>query len=321
MQTFTIGSNGSTAERAHVYSAMKEVFGPNWDVVPVGTAKFHMVLKSVRVGRMSLAQATLSQARVMSMGQSSSISGPDHAYNIYLSNRRQMLVTNQRTVVLEPGDVTVADSATALTITTNEPYSTIGLTVPASLLRAYIADPEKVIGVRFSGRTGFSKIVSTLLLTMWEYAESGRFDAIGAELANNLLALLSTCCQVHGQSAEAPASDLLAKQEQIKQVIDQNLHKPDLCVGELAKQFGYSIRYIQRLFAEEDCTVSKYIRLRRLEGCKRQLAESAWLNHSITDIAFNWGFNSSAHFSRVFKEQYGVSAREYRKHALKGLSH
>jgi AraC-like DNA-binding protein len=106
---------------------------------------------------------------------------------------------------------------------------------------------------------------------------------------------------------------MLAKQEWIKRAIDRNIRNPDLSVGELAKQFGFSIRYIQSLFAEEDCTVSKYIRRQRLEGCRKQLADAAWLNHSITDIAFAWGFNSSAHFARVFKDQFGVNAREFRK--------
>jgi AraC family transcriptional regulator, positive regulator of tynA and feaB len=320
MQTYTIGSNGSNAERSSVHNAMQEVFGHNWDVTPVGSSRFHMVLKSVRFGRMSLSQATLSQAQVTNTARPLS-STADHPYNIYLSNRRHMLVTDKKTIVLEPGDVTVADSATAVTMTTKEPYSTIGLTVPASLLHAYIPDPERVVGVRFSGRTGFSKIVSGMLLTMWEYAESEHFDELGTELADSLLAILSTCCQVSCYQREVQNADVLAKQERIKQVINQSLHRPDLCVGELSKQFGYSIRYIQRLFSEEDCTVSKYIRRQRLEGCKRQLADAAWLHHSITEIAFSWGFNSSAHFSRVFKEQYGISAREYRKQALKGLSY
>jgi len=320
MLTYTIGSNGAKAERASVHSAMQEVFGQNWDVTPVGSSKFHMILKSVPCGRMNLSQATLSQAQVTNTTKLASRPA-DHPYNIYLSNRRQMLVTESRTVVLEPGDVTVADSATAVRITTKEPYTTIGLTVPAGLLRTYIPEPEKLVGVRFSGRTGFSKIVSYLLLTMWEHAEAENFDEIGGQLANNLLAILSACCQVSSRSQAPQNADVLAKQEKIKQVIDQNLHKPDLCVGELAKQFGCSIRYVQRLFSEEDCTVSSYIRRQRLEGCKRQLADAAWLNHSITEIAFNWGFNSSAHFSRVFKEQYGISAREYRKQALKGLSY
>jgi AraC family transcriptional regulator, positive regulator of tynA and feaB len=320
MLTYNIGSNGSHAERSSLHSAMQEVFGHHWDVNPVGSARFHMVLKSVRLGRMSLAQATLSQAQVTNTARLSS-STADHAYNIYLSNRRQMLATENRTVVLEPGDVTVADSATAVTITTKEPYSTIGLTVPASLLHEYIPDPGRVVGTRFSGKAGFSKVASCMLLTMWEYAEAERFEEIGADLAKSLLAILSTCCQMSSPHREVQNAAVLAKQERIKQVINQSLHKPDLCVGELSKQFGCSIRYIQRLFSEEDCTVSKYIRRQRLEGCKRQLADAAWLNHSITEIAFNWGFNSSAHFSRVFKEEYGMSARQYRKQALKGLSY
>lgn len=320
MLTYTIGSNGSNADRSSLHSAMQEVFGHNWDVNPVGSSRFHMVLKAVQFGRMNLSQATVSQAQVTNTARPSSFA-PDHPYNIFLSNRRQMLVTGNKTIVLEPGDVTVTDPATAVTITTKEPYSTIGLTVPDSLLRTYIREPEKLVGVRFSGKTGFSKIVSYLLLTMWDYAESENFDEIGTEVANNLLAILSTCAQMTRHQREMQNADVVAKQEKIKQVIDQNLHKPDLCVGELAEQFGCSIRYIQRLFSEEDCTVSKYIRRQRLEGCKRQLADAAWLNHSITEIAFNWGFNSSAHFSRIFKEQYGMSAREYRKQALKGLSY
>ncbi|MDD5581131.1 MAG: AraC family transcriptional regulator [Methylobacter sp.] len=30
-------------------------------------------------------------------------------------------------------------------------------------------------------------------------------------------------------------------------------------------------------------------------------------------MAFRWGFNDSAHFSRVFKQQFGCSPREFRQ--------
>jgi AraC-like DNA-binding protein len=320
MLTYTIDSNGSKAGQSVVHNAMQEVFGHGWDVKPVGTSDFHMVIKSVPLGQIILSQATLSQAQVTNAAKPGSIK-EDHPYNIYISNRRHMVATNDRTVILEPGDVTIADSGTAATMTTKQPYTTIGLTVPAELLRAYIPDPKQAVGARFSGKSGFSKIVSSMLLTMWEYAEADNFDEIGTDLANNLLGILAACCQMNGHQPEAQSADLMAKQERIKQVINQNLHMPDLCLSELAKQFGFSVRYIQRLFSEEDCTVSKYIRCQRLEGCKKQLADPAWLNRSVTEIAFNWGFNSSAHFARVFKEQYGINAREYRKQALKGLSY
>ena len=34
---------------------------------------------------------------------------------------------------------------------------------------------------------------------------------------------------------------------------------------------------------------------------------------SVSEIAFAWGFNSSAHFCRVFKAQYGVAPREFQR--------
>jgi AraC-like DNA-binding protein len=320
MLTYTVGSNGPNADRAHLHQAMQEVFGDNWDVTPAGSSRFHMVIKSVRFGRMNLSQATLSQARVSSTARRSA-SAAEHRYNIYLSNRRQILVKNGHSIILEPGDVTVADCSSAVAITTREPYSTIGLTVPASLLCTYIPDPEKFVGTRFSGRAGFSKIVSSMLLTMWEHAARKDFEGFGPELANNLLAILAACCKVGTDTPDPLDTAALAKHERIKQAITQNLHQPDLCVGDIARQFGCSVRYIQRLFSDEDCTVSKYIRRQRLEGCKRQLADAAWLNHSITEIAFSWGFNSSAHFARAFKEEYGISARAYRKQALAGHSY
>jgi AraC-like DNA-binding protein len=39
---------------------------------------------------------------------------------------------------------------------------------------------------------------------------------------------------------------------------------------------------------------------------------------SICEIAFSRGFNDSAHFSRSFKDRFGVSPREFRTRAGSG---
>jgi AraC-like DNA-binding protein len=36
---------------------------------------------------------------------------------------------------------------------------------------------------------------------------------------------------------------------------------------------------------------------------------------SISQICFRWGFNDSAHFSRAFRNQFGLSPREHRRAA------
>ena len=37
---------------------------------------------------------------------------------------------------------------------------------------------------------------------------------------------------------------------------------------------------------------------------------------SVTDIAFRWGFCDAAHFSRVFKREFGATPSEIRQGAL-----
>ena len=58
------------------------------------------------------------------------------------------------------------------------------------------------------------------------------------------------------------------------------------------------------------CGLAEYIRKQRIEHAKRMLSET---DMPITDIAFATGFADYNHFSRIFKKNTGISAREYRK--------
>ena len=42
----------------------------------------------------------------------------------------------------------------------------------------------------------------------------------------------------------------------------------------------------------------------RLRGCQQDLARRD--GRSIGEVAYGWGFNSLSHFSRVFKQHYGL---------------
>ncbi len=58
--------------------------------------------------------------------------------------------------------------------------------------------------------------------------------------------------------------------------------------------------------------VTDFIRVRRLERCRIELCDPRRAERNITEIAFCWGFSDSAHFSRSFKRQFGVSPRMFR---------
>src|ERR1700761_4411773 len=53
--------------------------------------------------------------------------------------------------------------------------------------------------------------------------------------------------------------------------------------------------------------------------CQAEL-DGADTETSITEIAYRWGFNDSAHFSRLFKASFGMSPTQYRSSRRLGAS-
>ena len=58
-----------------------------------------------------------------------------------------------------------------------------------------------------------------------------------------------------------------------------------------------------------------WIRGRRLERCRRDLADPALASRPVAAIAARWGFSSAADFSRAFRAVHGLPPAEYRMSA------
>ena len=99
----------------------------------------------------------------------------------------------------------------------------------------------------------------------------------------------------------------------VKQFVHAHLADPALSLDLIAQQLRCSKRYLHRVFEDEDQTLDRFIWQMRLERCSEALRSAAGRRISVSEIAFAWGFNSSAHFCRVFKSQYGVSPREFQR--------
>lgn len=124
------------------------------------------------------------------------------------------------------------------------------------------------------------------------------------ELAQTILNLLFLPLPARPTSRAVPAPGN-GLPRQIKVFIDANLHDPDLSIDSIAAALNCSKRYLHMAFAGEGTTIARYMWSVRLDHCRRDLETSP--QSTITEIAFSWGFNSSSHFSRLFKERYGFS--------------
>lgn len=84
----------------------------------------------------------------------------------------------------------------------------------------------------------------------------------------------------------------------------------------IARETGASKYYLSRTFSDKvGCGINHYINSLRI-GFAQHLLENP--NLSISDAAFECGFESLRTFNRAFREQLGKSPREYREQ-LKGL--
>ena len=99
-----------------------------------------------------------------------------------------------------------------------------------------------------------------------------------------------------------------------KSYIAQHLHNVDLDVKCIASAIGVSGSHLHRAFDTEDLTLMRYVWSCRLERAADLLTRRYGPVVTIREIAYRCGFQNPAHFSRTFKERFGVSPREAAAH-------
>lgn len=81
-----------------------------------------------------------------------------------------------------------------------------------------------------------------------------------------------------------------------------------------------SVSYLHKLFHAEGISVAAWIRQRRLEACRRDLADPASAARPVAAIGARWGFTSAARSSQVFKAAHGMAPQQYRRWVQAGCS-
>lgn len=105
-----------------------------------------------------------------------------------------------------------------------------------------------------------------------------------------------------------------------KTLIGVHLNDQEMTAAFVARTVGVSVRHLDRAFAPENTTLSRYIHDRRLELARQELIGSAAASPSIADIAAKWGFSSQAHFARAFRRQFGMAPTQMRAAASASTS-
>lgn len=218
-----------------------------------------------------------------------------------------------KVAILKRGDATLIDSGRPWSSDCEGDCARLYLRLPYFFTEEKLQRSPVPIAQRISGASGLGTILFGLSTSLFRQAENLSSEEADAAI-EAYLKILSGCV---GHSKEPLASgrgtDLLLSR--IARYIENHLAETDLGPARIASAMGISIRHVHRVFAIKGSSVADWIREQRLRRCRRELADPQLRERSITEIAFSWGFNDSAHFSRSFKEQFGMCPRVFRTHA------
>ncbi|WP_433871543.1 helix-turn-helix domain-containing protein [Saccharopolyspora sp. CA-218241] len=191
----------------------------------------------------------------------------------------------------------------------------VALTFPRHLLPLRVDDVRPLTAVRIDGGSGMGKIVSSFLVGLADnLGDDGVGGPDGVRLSTALLDLLAVALagRVSKGSDVPPESHRSALLARVYAFVDEHLPDPALSPNKIAEAHHISTRYLHKLFETEETTVVEWIRARRLEQCRRHLADPAQRTCPVGVIAGRWGFRDPGHFSRLFRAAFGVPPREYR---------
>jgi AraC-like DNA-binding protein len=220
---------------------------------------------------------------------------------------------------LKAGEFTLMDNSHPRTMFVYNQVSLLLISVPRQVLQRYLPVPEEVeaqvLGAAATDSLSGEQLF-TPVLALWEHLKKGSLREFAPAISENLLSNIALAYSRHFRQQ---STRTLRRIAEAKQLIEAQLANPELTVEALASAMNVSSRYLRGLFHGSE-KLSHYILRRRLEESANQLGSVLHQNCSITSIAFQCGFSNTAHFSRAFKKQHGVTPREFRRTHLGAVS-
>jgi AraC family transcriptional activator of tynA and feaB len=218
-----------------------------------------------------------------------------------------------REAILRYGDFHLLDSSRPYEVSFQQSNRMLVLSVPHPELERRMPNPESLVGIAMSGRSGVSGLLSSLLCNFWQQRRTGDETYLSPRFAEAILDLVASAYACITATAVDGSSIAIARREQIRGYIETHLHDPALTPGSVAAAVHLSPRRLHQLFEADGETVGAYILRRRLEECARAMSDASQRSRTVTEIAFLHGFNNASHFGRVFRERYQATPSDYRR--------
>lgn len=223
---------------------------------------------------------------------------------------REYIDFNGEEILLKLGDVLIWDSTKPMSFRVQERLHKISVVLPLARFQSWL--PRSWFSIRHSidGHSNagllLAKHIESLSTSVFNGGCKDDYALIDATIGVLVNAL-------DMGNADDPKPLRVTQLHNSKKYIMANIQDQSLSPAVIAKAGGMSTRYLHWLFKATNETVNQYIFHQRLNLCARDLMNPHMKHRKLIDIAFFWGFLDASHFSKRFKQQYGMSPRFFRE--------
>ncbi|HEY1777187.1 MAG TPA: helix-turn-helix domain-containing protein [Solirubrobacteraceae bacterium] len=265
-------------------------------------------VSSIGLFRLATAPNTMSRtAKQIAAGD------PECLHLKILLRGRMQTAQGHRSDVLGPGDMTMYDTSQPAVFRADESFEAIVVRLPKETLGAHSAKMAAHTALRIPGTCGLPRLAAQFFCGVAAGLADGTIAGDDVNVAERIIDLVRG---VYADRIDADQPVRLRSRTELllhaKAYVETNLGDPCLAPAQIARACSISTRYLHRLFEQEGQTVSEWIRTERLHRCRHDLLDPAFADHTIIAIATRWGLPNLPHFSRLFRNAYGSSPREFR---------
>ena len=213
---------------------------------------------------------------------------------------------------LTPGNMVLCDSRLSYNGTVDLNNATLLLHIPHRHIIHRIPYLEDIAAAVLDSRKTITRLAYDMLLSLNRQLLAGYTDN-DTILTDAILDTITAAVMSNFQDRDGNcSSNSGALLQRVKTFTDLHLLSHELNPEQVAAAHYVTVRYLNRLFAGENTSITRWINKRRLERCAEILRSSRNIHRNIDEIAFQCGFSSLPYFYRKFKQQYGCTPREYR---------
>jgi len=268
-----------------------------------GDERFRGEIRGFQLGELRICRLDASRHRVE---RTSGAGGPsDPGYLKMVVQRRGCSLFEQsgRRAWLAPGAWSVYDTTQSYTVSNPQDVLQDVLLLPRARILEGAPELGALLVRPLTGARGMGRVACESIARALATGEPGLGET---SLRQVRLALL----EQSGRHPALGARDIL--RERTAALIVERLCDPALDVGVIAGALGSSRRALHKAFEDHGLSLSRFLWRSRLDFARRQLEDPREASRTITSILLGAGFSSAAHFSRMFRQRYGASPREWR---------